>query len=701
MAYPDFSHPFVLHCDASEDGLGAVLYQEQENKLRVISYASRTLTPAEKNYYLHSGKLEFLALKWAVTEKFKDYLYYALSFTVYSDCNPLSYVLTSAKLNATTIRWVGELADYNFNVKYRPGKCSVDCDYLSKCSVDGIGNRIENCTEEMNQEMIDAVMTESRQKGKYAAINSYSSDALGAPDVGKLVLSQITPVEVVEAQMNDPIIGKVYQLVKEKRYPDHKMRKEMATSVKALVKQWNRLKLNDDDVLVREISDRVQLVLPEKYRDIVIEELHVKMGHLCAERVSQLVQERFYWPYMCNHIQHYVSKVCQCIKSKKPNRQPRAPLVNIQCSEPFELISIDYLHLDKCKGGYEYLLVVVDHFSRFVQAYPTRNNGGRTAADKIFNEFVLKFGFPKRLHHDRGREFENNLFKRFHELSGVEASRTTPYHPQGEGQGERMNRTILNMLKTLPEVYKSNWKDHVNKLTFAYNCTRNDATSFSPFKLLFGRSPRLPIDLMFNLHPEKKQMRYDEYVDTWERAMREAYNVAEKNAFKNSARGKKYHDKKVFGATLKIGDRVLVRNLSERGGTGKLRSFWEQKVHKVVGKKDEHIPVYTIRPEDGSGKERIIHKNLLLLCDYLPVEEPVSSVNKKRKVRKRKDAHVKGKSDTKIKKNIPINESSSDSSEEEDCFRRYQLLADKLPNAYGVDGVSDGDNEQIVLVMMV
>ena len=80
MAYPDFKEPFVLHTDASADGLGAVLYQEQGGKLRVVGYGSRTLTPAERNYHLHSGKLEFLALKWAITDKFRDYLYYAPSF---------------------------------------------------------------------------------------------------------------------------------------------------------------------------------------------------------------------------------------------------------------------------------------------------------------------------------------------------------------------------------------------------------------------------------------------------------------------------------------------------------------------------------------------------------------------------------------------------------------------------------------------
>ena len=93
--------------------------------MRVIGYGSRTLTTAEKNYYLHSGKLQFLALKWAVSEHFRDYIYYAPSFVVYTDNNPLTYVTSTAKLNATGHRWLAELADFNFTIKYHPGRIAT------------------------------------------------------------------------------------------------------------------------------------------------------------------------------------------------------------------------------------------------------------------------------------------------------------------------------------------------------------------------------------------------------------------------------------------------------------------------------------------------------------------------------------------------------------------------------------------------
>ena len=108
-----------------------MLYQYQDDIPGVAAYGSRSLTPAEKNYHLHSGKLEFLALKWAICDQFRDYLYYAPSFEVYTDNNLLTYALFSAKLNATALRWIRELADFNFTIHYRPGKANIDADTVS------------------------------------------------------------------------------------------------------------------------------------------------------------------------------------------------------------------------------------------------------------------------------------------------------------------------------------------------------------------------------------------------------------------------------------------------------------------------------------------------------------------------------------------------------------------------------------------
>ena len=347
-------------------------------------------------------------------------------------------------------------------------------------------------------------------------------------------------------------------------------------------------------------------------------ELHEKMGHLGVEKVESLCRQRFYWPYMKQDIEFHIQKKCSCVVNKRPNVCEEAPLFPIVATAPFELVSIDHLKLEICKGQFQYVLLVTDHFTRFSQAYATKNKGSKAAAEKLFNEFILQFGFPKCIHHDRGREFNSELFAELHALAGIQMSNTTPYHPMGNGQVERLNRTLISMLKSIPEKEKKNWKIHLPKLMFAYNSTVNKTTGYSPYFLLFGRESHLPIDSIFPVEAKKLNNKtYAKFVENWQSSMKEAFEIANEKIKKAAEYNKKYYDGKIKYVEVNVGDKVLLRN-KETGGPGKLRSFWERKIYEIIWK-DDVVPVYTVRGL-GEKKTKNVHRNMMMKANDLPLD---------------------------------------------------------------------------------
>ena len=450
LAYSDFKKEFILHTDASGKGLGCALYQIQDGELRVLGYGSRTLVGAEEKY--HSSKLEFLSLKWALCDHFKDYLYYADHFNIYTDYNPLTYLKTSCKVNATGQRWINELSNFNFTVHYKPGTQNVVADSLSRLPIEDkidLSHYEGVCSVAEVRAIFDGAVNQNKDGESWiAAVNSIST-TIEEMESQLLYEAGSNPCfvsirDIAREQQKEYWIRRVVDIKKSNLPPEEHTKMKEPREVRSALRDIENFEVDTTGILYRHSGSIRQLVLPQKLKPLVYSELHVKMGHLGVERTVQLAKERFYWPKMADDIKHFITKLCSCVRQKKPHIQHSAPLHTITSSAPLELIGIDFLHLDPCSGGYEYLLVITDHFSRYTQVYATTNKSAKTAADRLYNDFMMRYGMPGQILSDQDKEFDNKLFHQLSTLCGIKKLRTTSYHPQANGQTERMNQTLID-----------------------------------------------------------------------------------------------------------------------------------------------------------------------------------------------------------------------------------------------------------------
>ena len=360
------------------------------------------------------------------------------------------------------------------------------------------------------------------------------------------------------------------------------------------------------------------LFVPEKLRSDMVKAFHDDLGHQGRDHTLSLMKRRLYWPGMDKFISNQIEECGRCIRRKVlPKRA--AEMVNIVSTAPMEVVCIDYLSLERSKGGYENILVITDHYTRYAQAIPTRNQTAQTTAKALFENFFLHYGFPARIHSDQGANFESKLIQSLCSLTGMRKTRTTPYHPMGNGMVERFNKTLLNMLGTLEESQKSDWKSYVSTMTHAYNAASHYSTGFSPFFLMFGRDSRLAVDAFLALPQDTETVKgHKDYVDRLKQRLATAYETASEEAKKSAGRQKDYYDEKVRHSNLEVGDCVLVEKKGHKG-KHKLADLWEHCPYVVIGQPVLDIPVYEVVKENThKPKPRTLHRNMLLPFTGLP-----------------------------------------------------------------------------------
>ena len=293
LAIADYTLPFKLHKDA-------VLYQKQDGKDRVIAYASRGLRPSEKNYPAH--KLEFLALKWAVTNKFHDYLY-GTKFEVVTDNNPLLYVMTSAKLDATVHRWVAALSNYNFSITYRPGSQNANADALS---------RMPTVFDDVVKAICHAALTSVSLIDALAGdMSSHSAGDDDVPPAGVCV------IDWKREQRQDKGIAYVSDVIMNGSRPSEEEIKAAPVSAKSILREYTRLFI-DKGILYRTAKidgQKVQqIVIPESHRTDAFKGVHDEVGHSGKDKTVWLARQRFFWPGLEKDICTRVESCGRCIR---------------------------------------------------------------------------------------------------------------------------------------------------------------------------------------------------------------------------------------------------------------------------------------------------------------------------------------------------------------------------------------------------
>uniref|UniRef100_A0A3B1KLS0 Gypsy retrotransposon integrase-like protein 1 n=1 Tax=Astyanax mexicanus TaxID=7994 RepID=A0A3B1KLS0_ASTMX len=352
-----------------------------------------------------------------------------------------------------------------------------------------------------------------------------------------------------------------------------------------MLSQWNRLTVQDG-VICRVVQDSqtnetiTQIWVPQQRTSVLLENYHDKTGHQGVERTLSLLRRHFYWVGMEGTLRDFIQACPRCI-FRKARPESKAPLVPFTAQTPLNVVAMDFLSLGRPADRYQNILVITDLFTKSAWAVPTVDQSALTTARVLWNCVIQPFGCPEVFHSDQGANFESNLVKELWALYGCRKSRTSVYHPQGNGVCERFNQTLLDLLGTLEREQQSRWVEHLPSLVHAYNNTMHSTTGYAPMYLMFGRHACLPLDLALGVPRQDGANSVQEWVSTHHERLTYAYGKASENSSKAAAKNKRLYDRTARDSPLLSGERVLVWD-NRRRAKGKLGDRWESQPYVIV-----------------------------------------------------------------------------------------------------------------------
>jgi len=576
LTAPDFSKEFTVRCDASYIGLGAILTQGEGEERKVISYASRTLKDAETRYT--ATEIECLAMKWSVAH-FRPYIH-GTHFTLETDHVALTWLRTVQHSNARLIRTALALQDLDMKVVHKAGITMHDADALSRLRRKKKGeeavNAIECVAEEVDDEKYDSDGSGGVELAEWGEEAEVCEENVKLVEEWNAVRTrepedsdeeETLPDKIRQQIAEHPVFSVVLEALEGVHVPPEKLNARVRQQLELLVARDGLLYRVDQLYRGgRAVSGntRLRLFIPPALRKDVLFACHDHLmsgGHLGIQRTFDKIRARYYWGGLYKDVQEWCANCRECAR-RKGRHDLRLPVMSVPIpAEPWEFVSVDVMgpFVTARGSGNKFIAVYCDHLTRYVETIAMRVQDTKSLARGLVERVMCRHGCPRTLLSDRGLPFLSELAHEVYRLLRVRKLDTAGYRPQTNGLVERFNQTFATMLSMYVNSRHTDWDVYLPYLTFAYNTGAHPATKESPFYLVHGREPRLPLDVQMMPRDEG----CNKVVEEYRAELVEGLHVAREFSRNSLQRDQQQRSRPPPPArqppTYRPGDQVLVR----------------------------------------------------------------------------------------------------------------------------------------------